>query len=73
MKTALYALASVAVLTAATGCVVAPGRPGYVQGSATVYVAPAYESPGPGWAWEQHPREGWGWHHRDRGWHKGWQ
>lgn len=73
MKTALYALASAAVLTAVTGCIVVPARPAYVQGAATVYVAPAYESPGPGWAWEHHQREGWGWHHRDRGWHRGWR
>ena len=51
------------------GCVVAPAR----VGLGAVYVAPGYESPGPGYVWERHPNYGWGWRHPDRGWHRGWQ
>ena len=72
MKNTLTMLVAGAVLAATSGCVVAPGRPGYVQGSATVYVSPTYESPGPGWGWERHPANGWGWHHPEHGWHRGW-
>ena len=62
----------VVILAGATGCIVAPAR-GYLGGAAAVYVAPTYESPGPGWAWELHATEGWGWHHPQQGWHRGWR
>jgi hypothetical protein len=66
-----------AVLLAAvalSGCIVAPARSGYGGAPAgVVYVEPNYASPGPGYAWEYHPRFGWGWHHPQQGWHRGWQ
>jgi hypothetical protein len=73
-------VAALAVLLAATGCVVAPpyGGPVYgevapVYGEAPVYsTAPTYISPGIGFIWQRHPRYGYGWHHPHRGWHRGW-
>jgi hypothetical protein len=73
MKRILCLLIGTATLAAMSACVVAPARHGYVQGGGVVYVAPTYASPGVGWAWEHHPREGWGWHNPDRGWHRGWR
>lgn len=73
MKNTLYTLLGAAVLATTSGCIVVPARPGYVEGSAVVYVAPTYESPGPGWAWQHHSSSGWGWRHREHGWHRGWR
>jgi hypothetical protein len=72
MKTSFVMIVASTVLAATSGCVVAPGPPAYVDGSATVYLAPTYASPGPGWIWVRHPRYGWGWRHPEHGWHRGW-
>ena len=73
MKTVLGILIGVATLAVTAGCMVVPAHPGYGGASASIYVAPTYASPGPGWAWEQHNTEGWGWRHPDHGWHRGWR
>jgi hypothetical protein len=73
MKHTFLLLVGSLVLATVSGCVVAPGRSGYEPASAAVYIGPTYESPGPGWAWQQHPTAGWGWHHSEHGWHKGWR
>jgi hypothetical protein len=70
----LIAILPAALLaTAFAGCVAAPARGGYIAPAGVVYVEPGYASPGPGYAWEYHPRYGWGWHHPQQGWHRGWQ
>ena len=67
-------LAPLLVVGAAlSGCVVAPVRPAVVAPAGVVYVAPTYESPGPGWVWSYHATFGWGWHHPQHGWHRGWR
>ncbi len=84
LSTPAYIAAACATL-ALTGCVVAPvgyepayggqgyGGPAYAAQPATVYVAPTYAMPGPGYAWRHHSRHGWGWSHQSRGWHRGWR
>jgi len=69
MKRTAFALAASLMLVFSSGCVVAPPR----HTSASVYVAPTYVSPGPGWVWDFHGRYGWGWRHPHRGWHRGWR
>ena len=68
MKRIVLGLCTALALVATSGCIIAPPRHAGV-----VYVAPDYDSPGPGWVWEVHPRFGWGWRHRSRGWHRGWR
>jgi hypothetical protein len=56
------------------GCAVAPvGGGGGGGGGGVVNVRPAYPRPGPGYVWQNHPRQGWGWHHPNYGWHRGWR
>ncbi|MBG7618453.1 hypothetical protein I5R65_03130 [Herbaspirillum sp. AP02] len=77
----LLLIPAVALVTALSGCVVAPptvrpayvAQPTYVAPPGVVYVQPTYASPGPGWVWEYHSYYGWGWHHPHYGWHRGWR
>lgn len=69
MNRTLIALAAAAVLAATSGCVVVPAR----HAGGAVYVAPGYDSPGPGYVWQLHGQFGWGWRHPHRGWHRGWR
>jgi hypothetical protein len=79
MRNFLPALAGIAAILAASGCVVAPaheyryGADGYYAPAGVAYVAPTYESPGPGWGWRYHEKYGWGWYHPEYGWHRGWK
>ena len=69
-------VAGIAVLSGASGCVVAPVQPRavvVVPQRVLVQVEPSYASPGVGWVWVSHPRHGWGWRHPSRGWHRGWR
>ena len=66
LKKAFFAVLASAVLTAVSGCVVAPYPPG-----GAAYVDPYYPSPGVNWVWEFNPSIGWGWHHPQHGWYRG--
>lgn len=65
MKTILKMIVVGVLCSIVVGCAVEPIYP-------RPYHAPSYSSPGPGWEWSLHPREGWGWYHPIHGWHRGW-
>ena len=72
MKTAAL-FPVVLLVTAFSGCVVAPVAPVYAAPPGVVYIAPTYALPAPGYVWAYHARFGWGWHHSQYGWHRGWR
>ena len=69
----LIALEACTIIPAYQPAVLSPPPPMYVEPlPPTYYVAPWYESPGPGWVWRYHPNYGWGYQHPQHGWyHRG--
>ncbi len=80
IRKSLLLITATTAAVALSGCIVAPARgydgggyrygaDGYYAPSGVVYVAPAFEAPGPGWGWRYHEENhAWGWYHPEHGW-----